>query len=287
MTKYSQRDVRWKDIPINGTKYTIGTDGCLLTCLGMVADVPPNEVVKKIGFTGAQVNWTNLDKIGLELVEKTNDYDNAKVLKYIAAYGQCIVRVDWDGSPKSSGDTHFVTYIGNQKLLDPWTGTERATSTYPLTTGIRAVRKIDMNADEIAVKKTDFENLVKKATMLDEILSKYGVPDAQGLYSMVQGKDSRITDLTNQLGTAQAEVNNRLEQVSRLKTEIDNLSNLLKERTDQVNQFARDKGELAVQVEQLKVQVDTLKQQATQGEVTLTFGELIKLLLQQKITIKK
>jgi chromosome segregation ATPase len=154
--------------------------------------------------------------------------------------------------------------------------------------------KETMNADEIAVKKTDFENLVKKATMLDEILAKYGVADAQGLYSMVAGKDSRITDLTNQLGSAQGEVKNKTEELSRLTdqltikaTEVTDLSNKLNSSLADVDRISREKGNLVIENEQLKVQIETLKQQATQGEVTLTFSELIKLILQQKITIKK
>lgn len=121
----------------------------------------------------------------------------------------------------------------------------------------------------------------------DDLLRTIGAASVEEGKSMVAGFKSRITDLSNQLGTALAEVKNRLEQIGRLEAELLTLGTLLKERTDQVNQFARDKGELAVQVEQLKVQVETLKQQATQGEVTLTFGELIKLILQQKVTIKK
>jgi polyhydroxyalkanoate synthesis regulator phasin len=121
----------------------------------------------------------------------------------------------------------------------------------------------------------------------DDLLRTIGAGSVEEGKSMVAGFKSRITDLTNQLGSAQAEVKNREEQVSRLKTEVIALTEQLKERTDQLNIFAKEKGELAVQVETLKVQVETLKQQQTQGEVTLTFGELIKLLLQQKITIKK
>ena len=121
----------------------------------------------------------------------------------------------------------------------------------------------------------------------DDLLRTIGAGSVEEGKSMVAGFKSRITDLTNQLGSAQAEVKNREEQVSRLKTEVIALTEQLKERTDQLNIFAKEKGELAVQVETLKVQVETLKQQQTQGEITLTFGELVKLLLQQKITIKK
>jgi septal ring factor EnvC (AmiA/AmiB activator) len=142
-------------------------------------------------------------------------------------------------------------------------------------------------ADTVAVPTKDFENLVKKSTYWDGVASDLSVGDLEGYRSVVGGFKSRITTLTNDLGTAQAEVKNREEQVSRLKDEVIALEIKLKERTDQVNQFAREKGELAVQVEQLKVQVETLKQQQTQGEVTLTIKELFYLIWNQKITIKK
>ena len=166
MTPYSQRDPRWGSDKINNTQYTIATDGCLITCLGMVSDTAPDVVNNIIGFTGAQVNWTGLDGIGLELVEKSNVYDNAKVLEYIAAYGFCIVRVDWDGSPKTGGDTHFVTYIGNHQLIDPWTGTLRPTGAYPLTTGYRAVKRIggDMPLND---------EIIGKSSQRDEVVNHY------------------------------------------------------------------------------------------------------------------
>lgn len=111
--------------------------------------------------------------------------------------------------------------------------------------------------------------------------------EVEALNTQIGGFKSRITDLSNQLGEAKAEVLNREEQVERLNTEIANGIKLLEERTLQVNQFAREKGELAIQAEQLKVQVETLKQAQTQGELTITLREFIHLLLNQKISIKK
>ena len=118
--------------------------------------------------------------------------------------------------------------------------------------------------------------------------------DLEALNTQIAGYKSRITDLTNQLGTAQAEVKNREEQISRLKVDMLTLEEGVKRLTDQVylkqqeiNQAVQDKATLAIEVEQLKVQVETLKSQATQGEVTISFKDLIKLILQQKITIKK
>lgn len=147
-----------------------------------------------------------------------------------------------------------------------------------------------MTSDEIAVKKTDFENLVKKSTMFDEILAKYNVPDAQGLYNMVAGKDARITDLGNQLGTYQAETKNKEELLSRCQQEVLNLQdeiNGLQSRLDQSNntvtQLGKDKGSLAIQVAQLTTQLET----ARRGTYTITVAEFFKLLWNQKLSISK
>jgi archaellum component FlaC len=149
----------------------------------------------------------------------------------------------------------------------------------------------ELMADPLQVCLTDREKFWKER---DELLSALGATDVEGGKSAIAGLKSRITDLTNQLGTAQAEVKNREEQVSRLKQQVSDLSfqledavNQAKSKQQEINQFAQEKGALVVENEQLRVQVDTLKQQVTNGEITLTFKELIKLILQQKITIKK
>lgn len=133
--------------------------------------------------------------------------------------------------------------------------------------------KENMTTDEMIIKKADFEKLVTKSSALDDILAKYNVADAQSLYNMVAGLQARQTDLTNQLGTAQAEVNNKLEIIKHKDEEIANFSldnKTLMERLEQCaencTQLGKDKGNLAIQVEQLKVQLETCKQ----GGITQT-----------------
>lgn len=112
--------------------------------------------------------------------------------------------------------------------------------------------------------------------------------------TQVAGYKSRITDLTNQLGTAQAEMKNREEQSSRLKNQVLDLEHELDIAADQLNslqeevdKFAKDKGALAIELEKAKIQIETLKQQSQDGEITLTFVELIKLFLDKKVTIRR
>lgn len=294
MTPLSQQDPRWSSLKINNTQYTVGGYGCFITCVCMVAGIEPPEALKKLQFDRALLTWESIKNIGLEPLEKAG-WDNAKALEYVQANGQCISRVDWDGNQLTDKDTHFVVLIGNRQLIDPIDGKIKPTSAYKIYTGIRACRKVEsMTSDEIAVKKTDFERLVSKSTMLDEMLAKYNVPDSQALYNMIAGKDSRITDISNQLGTAQAEVKNKEEIISRLNTlvlqnqdDIDLIEGKLDIATNTVAQLGKDKGTLAIENEQLKIQIETLKQQQQQGQVTLTIADIFKLIWSQKITITK
>lgn len=124
------------------------------------------------------------------------------------------------------------------------------------------------NMDEISVKKTDFENLVHKSTMYDQILAKYDVADTEALYRMISGKDSRITDLGNEVGRYKAEVKNKEEIISRrdadllvLKTDVNDLMDRLNEAALQIEKLGKEKGSLAIEVEQLKVKIKTLETQ--------------------------
>lgn len=111
---------------------------------------------------------------------------------------------------------------------------------------------------------------------------------------VVSGLRSRITDLGNQLGKAQAEVKESQESLSRSKSELLVLSDRIKvlenqaiKRQSEITEIAEAKRTQGIELEQLKVQYDTLKQQQAQGEITLSFLEVFKLFLNQKITIKR
>jgi hypothetical protein len=206
--------------------------------------------------------------------------------------------VIWD-TDAGDGFGHIAIFVeGNDKVFTSfdqnWNGREAHLQTHDYRNVVGWLHPKGNMADTIAVDKKDFENLVKKATMLDEILAKYGVADAQGLYSQTAGKDSRITDLGNQLGTALAEVSNKREEVSRYqellimeqKKTLD-LDSKLKLSLADVDRIAKEKGNLAIELEQARVQIETLKQANQQGEVTITLKEFLYLLFNQKITIKK
>lgn len=111
---------------------------------------------------------------------------------------------------------------------------------------------------------------------------------------MVAGYKSRITDLSNQLGSARAEAENQKEKASRMEAqliaEMDKVKSLderLNNKQIELDNLAREKGLQAIELAQAKEQIETLKQQQAQGEVTLTIKELFSLIWNHKITIKK
>jgi hypothetical protein len=141
MTLYSQRDSRWGNQKLGYGDTTIGNFGCTITSLAQLLLInghneTPATVNEKLkvnnGFVGTNKNllvWTAIEKaFDAKHIKRGYTYNNNEVLNAIAQYGGCMVEVDGTriGTP-----THWVLYIGNQKMIDPWTGVEKATNYYP------------------------------------------------------------------------------------------------------------------------------------------------------------
>ena len=145
MIHFSQRDWRWSWKRIGTSFSTIGQVGCTITCLSMITgqrpDVTNTFLTKGGGYIyGNIINWTKLhDCLGLTFNTRMNGYDNLQVLNAISQYGFCLVQVDAApiGNP---GGKHWVVFVGNHQLLDPWTGTARSTSVY-IPTGFCVISK--------------------------------------------------------------------------------------------------------------------------------------------------
>jgi hypothetical protein len=132
MIIYKQNNPLWKDINLGTSKLTIGDYGCLVTAIGMTIEETPNIVNKNLkavgGFLGALVIW---NKIGvafpqLRFTWRGYRYDNTAALSQIKRNGFCLV----EATNRLNGGKHWVLFIGNQRLYDPATGTERSTRVY-------------------------------------------------------------------------------------------------------------------------------------------------------------
>ena len=136
MTPLSQRDKRWGSKKLGFSNVTIGGYGCLITCLAIQANTTPDKVNEILKANNGYANlnlviWAEVNNIpGLEFEWRGWTYDNNKVLETIEKYGSCIVEVDFDGIVATPKDSHFVLFIGNKQLIDPWTGKIEPTSKY-------------------------------------------------------------------------------------------------------------------------------------------------------------
>lgn len=150
MTPLGQRDPRWAKQQLGTSNTTIGSHGCTITCLAMLIGTTPDVVNRKLsqlpkdkngntGFAkGNLVVWSRVPEAfpNLTFVKRVSYYDNEDVKANIP----CLVEVDFDNSPVVD-NRHWVLFIGNKRLNDPWTGSERATSVYTILKGYAIYKK--------------------------------------------------------------------------------------------------------------------------------------------------
>ena len=140
-TPLSQRDPGWRAVPLGfGDSQTIGSDGCTLTCLTMVAnglgfsETPAtlNDKLKglgaNVGFIGPLMVWAGLTRAcpGITLNAFARCRDTAAPMDSIDAAldaGRPVV-VELDMSPSAGLQNHWVVLLGRQDgdylIFDPW-----------------------------------------------------------------------------------------------------------------------------------------------------------------------
>ncbi len=138
----NQRDPKWANIPVGFGEQTIGQIGCTISVIGDVLGLTPPEVndgLKAVnGFSdgttigaGNLVVWAKITEVfpGTQ-IKRVWTYDNNDVLANIPN-----VIVEVPAIPIGGRGSHWVRYLGNEQLEDPWTGTVRPTSDFPNPTG--------------------------------------------------------------------------------------------------------------------------------------------------------
>lgn len=166
---YSQNDPRWKDLIYSGNA-TFGSNGCLVTCVAMLAGVEPPEAARRLreagAFNGAFLSnparipqaLPQLDYGGHRHWREAGQLADLNLLRQeIIAHGATICEVRWDpakGGPVP-GNQHFVVVVAisgdDAQIIDPWDGQRKALrgSRYCLghetaadaLTGVRLVRR--------------------------------------------------------------------------------------------------------------------------------------------------
>jgi peptidoglycan hydrolase CwlO-like protein len=119
---YNQRDSAWGSLPLDGTKYTMAADGCLVTAMAIVLthygykDVTPETINSNpndfAAYSPAYL-LTSIDVDGVTATRKTAAIDAT-----LATGNPVIVGID------AYGGTHFVVLVsgskGNYIMKDPY-----------------------------------------------------------------------------------------------------------------------------------------------------------------------
>lgn len=135
MTRLSQRDNKWGNLYLGFSNTYIKDYGCTITCIAMIIGTTPDVVNARLkavnGFSGNLVIWSSIEAAfpGIK-VKRVWAYDNNDVKANAPN-----VLVEVPAYPIGGTGRHWVVYIGNQRLNDPWTGLERPTSDFPNPSG--------------------------------------------------------------------------------------------------------------------------------------------------------
>jgi len=206
MINNNQRDNQWASIPLGFPKHgqTIGIYGCTVSVIGDLADLTPKEVNERLqkvnGFSESMVVWTKIQEAipWIKFEWRGTTYDNAKVASNLP----CLVEVD---GKRIGGTKHWVLYIGNQRMYDPWVGTEKATSYYP-PTGYCIIKKI-------AEKPADSSDELKSC--LHQLFGVV-IPEKEGLQreydafkktaaEEIKSRDDHIADIEQKVKAAETD----------------------------------------------------------------------------------
>lgn len=134
---YSQRDWRWYWKRVGFGKGHFGNIGCTVTALTSLLfvagyDLTPPQVAERLrgvkGFIGDLLYWAKVEKAfpKVKFQYRFYKYNNTEVKKLVDKGIPVLVEVLLKGS------RHWVLFIGDKKMIDPWTGKVVPTTTYPL-----------------------------------------------------------------------------------------------------------------------------------------------------------
>jgi hypothetical protein len=132
---YSQRDLRFRFKRVGFGKGNFGSVGCTtcaLTGLLFTAgyDLTPPQVAERmrnvVGYSGDLIIWSKIQQAfpNVRFVYRYYKYDNSLVRKYIDQDVPVLVEV------MTRLGKHWVLFLGDMKMYDPWDGRVKSTATY-------------------------------------------------------------------------------------------------------------------------------------------------------------
>lgn len=197
MQVLSQRDSRWKYIKLGYGNTTIGDYGCTLVSLSMLAGILPPEANQRLKNVGGFTDYGNKNLIIWSKIHEAipwlSDgvrgwgYDNNKVSGAIEQSGGCMVEVD---GAIIGASKHWVLYVGDKKMNDPWFGTQKDTNYYPAT-GCSIITKLGEKPEEGDDNMPDTKLLTWTDTKTDDeaiakLTEHLGEKDGKCAYGMTK-----------------------------------------------------------------------------------------------------
>lgn len=338
-TKYSQNDSQWRNYPLGNM--TIGQIGCLITDVCNICNlyghtITPPQLVDWLrnndGLSGNFFKWDSIPRLYSDIklgnvvggiVDPLTKAQMDAIRAKIDAGMPVLLQIDTIPAT-STLDEHWVTaidYDGDDLWVhDPWDGqTKRITSwgvrpqeliyAYAWYTG-KAIEQ----STTITIDSKLYEKLVGNSTKWDNVctyLEISGDPASTSFEDMqrvVAGYKSRVTDLQTQLTQASGELENRTQQVSRLKDDLLQSEKLRKELSDSLNEaikkvsgiqkvyedqlavekgkqetLAKEKGALIIEIGKLKTKNEELMKNSIDS---LTVADVLVLLFNKLKQVK-
>jgi len=270
----SQRDPKWKDQKLGFGSTTIEFFGCTISSIAMLADLTPDQVndrLKKVnGFAGDNKNLVVWSKIKeaipwLEFQWRGYEYNNDKVIEAIKHSKGCLVEVD--GS-RIGASRHWVLYVGDQEMHDPWFGTKKATSYYK-PVGYATIKRIGNPIIEPLIMTTNLPLLnkykVKTIEELDQKINEHAGTDWGGGRDSgyLGGEREKNKNLTTKISGLEEEINRLKADNVNYKTEADSRKKELQKLLEELAQklylpASSDKSNIVAGVERLLAVEDQL-----------------------------
>jgi hypothetical protein len=123
---YNQRDSQWGGIALNGTAYSIASDGCLMTSMAMVYTHYGHKDVNPLSINAVSGNFAGIPAALLKKSIVANgvsaDRVSASIDSTLASGNPVIVGISYDSGPYPD---HFLVLIsgsnGDYQMNDPYT----------------------------------------------------------------------------------------------------------------------------------------------------------------------
>jgi len=214
MQQYSQNDRRWELDKLGTSNNTLEKKGCTITAIAMLlshygyTDTPRdvNNRLKEVHgfFDKSLVIWAKVAEAypKLTFIKRDWEYNNKVVRENVP----CLVEVD----PKlqRTAIKHWVLYIGNQKMIDPWTGRICKTSKYKATGYALFVpsSKASASVNKISSQLKGQDEVIQVLREQNEaITKKYN--DVKNQADKANNEVQRLTDSLAKVRTVSKEIN--------------------------------------------------------------------------------